>query len=99
MPRTRHAFDYPITRLFLHVGLSLQTWVRRLPRVPTPAERPALEAEVAERLSLPEAVDRGLLTRYRFHWSAEGRIWTIDLVPVSRLRKTPGLTRLRELFF
>lgn len=98
MPRSRHPFDYPLTRFFLHVGLSLQTWVRRLPPVPV-EQQPATEAQIAERLGLPTAVEQGFLSRYRFHWNATGRVRTIDLIPVSRLRKTPGLTRLRELFF
>jgi hypothetical protein len=99
MPHTRHPFEYPINRLFIHVGMALQTWITRLPRAYTPEERAATEALIEERLSLPKAVELQLLKSYHFRWGSNGRVRTIKLVPDPKHRRCPGIAQLKDLFF
>ena len=99
MPFTRHPLEYPYNKLLYQVGLALNSWIPLLTRAITPQERQEAEELVARRLKLPQAIEEGLLKRYSILWGRNHRIYTIELVPDDRVRRTPGIRRLKELFF
>jgi hypothetical protein len=65
----------------------------------TPEERTQYEREIAAFLGLDSAVQAGLLSRYWFQWSRYGILRNIKLVPHPKVRRTPGIKRIKELFF
>lgn len=97
MPFSRHALDYPINRLYLRVGIALQTWGRTVRT--RPEERAEKEREIADLLDLPQAVEQGLLKRWKFIWTSSGFLEDIRLIPDPRVRRTPGLPQLKRIFF
>lgn len=99
MPRTLECWDYPLCRLFLKVGIALQSYLKDLPRVQGREERIQLSRRIEAHLGLDEAVADGLLSRHRIRWTDDGHLQTIRLIPVRRLRDTPGLRMLRLMFF
>jgi len=49
-------------------------------------------------LDLDQAVADGLITQYRFRWDWRGLLRTIHLVPHPKVRRTPGIPRLKKIF-
>lgn len=99
MPFTRNVLDYPINRLLMKVGMALHSVLQCHDPLFYPEERAQFEREVAEYLDLDAAVQAELLSRYWFQWSRHGILRSIKLVPHPKVRRTPGIRRLKELFF
>lgn len=99
MPFTRHALDYPINRLMLKVGMALQSWLTHQPPVRDPMARREIEAALVVEFALDEAVSSGLLRCFHFRWNRDGELRTIHLVPSHRVRRTPGLKAMHQIFF
>jgi hypothetical protein len=97
MPFTRNPLEYPINRLIVHVGMQLEIWIRTLPPV-KPNQRTTLKYKLVDYLGLEQAVRDGLIKKYRFKWRRCGQVKTIWLIPGDKVRRTPGLPRLRDLF-
>lgn len=97
MPFTRNPLEYPINRLVVKVGMALNIWITHLPPVHW-AEKKPFEKRTAEYLGLDTAVMDGLIKKYKFKWKRNGQVKTIWVIPGDKVRRTPGLARLRELF-
>jgi hypothetical protein len=97
MPFSKNPLEYPINKLILKVGMALNIWIGHLPPV-TDKERKPLELKLIAHLGLDTAKQEGLIKKYRFKWRRKGQIKTIWLVPGDKVRRTPGLARLRDLF-
>lgn len=98
MPFSRHPLDYPINRLLLRTGLYFQTFLFDLPPIRDRTERRLFEQRVAKALDLDQAVKDGLIVHYRFRWDWRGLLRTIHLVPHPKVRRTPGIHRLKQIF-
>jgi hypothetical protein len=98
VPRTRHPLDYPITRLYLQIGLAAGSWLPLLPPVPKP-ERAATERRLARLLGIEQGIESGLITGYSFQWGRHGQLQELRLVPARRLRDTPGIRPLKKFLF
>lgn len=99
MPFTKHPFDYPINRLLMNVGLVLHSMLLYQPPILIPEDRRRFEKLAAEYLELDIAVEAELLRTYHFRWNRDGTLRTIHLVPHDKVRRTPGIKILREMFF
>lgn len=100
MPFTKHPLEYPIVQLLLKVGMELQISYYALPPMPDRAARRQWEQAQAAHLGLDQAIQDGLIVRYFFVWGRwNHQLETIRLVPHPRCRRTPGIARLKALFF
>ena len=99
MPFSRHRLDYPINRLMLRVGMALQSWLVHQPPLRDKEKRREVEAALTWEFGLEAAVAAGLLRRYHFRWNRDGELRTIHLVPSNRVRQTPGLKAMHQIFF
>jgi hypothetical protein len=99
VPFSRHPLDYPINRLMLRVGMALQSWLVHQPPLRDQEKRRAVEAALTREFGLDEAVKAGLLRTYHFRWNRDGELRTIHLVPANRVRRTPGLKAMHQIFF
>lgn len=80
--------------------MQLQICLLNTPALRDPEARKEWEAATARDLGLDEAVAEGLISRYFFLWNRwNGQLITVRLVPHPKHRRTPGIQRLKELFF
>lgn len=98
MPFTRHPLDYPINRLLMGVGLWFRSLQPLLPILHTEEEQKAFNEGLAEVFELQKYVDAELLTGWYFYWT-DSELRRIHLVPHPRVRRTPGIERIKQLYF
>ncbi len=96
MPHTRPPLCYPYPRLLYRVLTDLHSWADTL-RV-LPEYRVGVEALLVRFWGLDQAVTRGILRRYEFHWSLRGHLDRVRLVPTAAHRRSPGIREIKQLF-
>ena len=97
MPFTRNPLEYPINRLIVKIWLAFEAWIKHHPPLSV-SERPEFEKRVIKHLGLDEAIESGLIKKYKIKYLKNRQVKTVWIVPGDKVRRTPGLTRLRDLF-
>lgn len=98
MPLSADVFRHAVNHLVLRVGLSVSSWLPVRVLAHRSREQREWEHELAQLFRLDEAVEERQLDCYRFIWSREGNLETVDLRPSDRTRRAPGLGELKQLF-
>lgn len=90
---------YPIIRFYLRVGLTFKSIQDYLPVCKKKEDRKPVEDQLTRLLKLEEGVEDQLILRWKYRWDHRGRLKTIRLYPHPKVRRTPGIPMVKDLFF
>jgi hypothetical protein len=99
MPFTKHPLQYPICRLLTIVGLAMQSWLRIQPAIRSRWRQQLFEEDLAEHFEFDRWIEEEVIKSYHFKWDRTGKLRKIRLVPHEKVRRTPGIARIKELFY